>query len=149
MKTKSVVSMVWMAAICVTSFVCCTKVASSSHQKATYPTQNPTDSVVYMLTADSISIPIRLNEIGDFPTYVKGRPYRVDGSAYSVNFRDTTYLHFLNGQMIDGKRKARILRKLKETTIESIKYIPAEQGMEDYGQKAANGIVFIETKDKR
>ncbi|MDO1445724.1 hypothetical protein Q0590_05655 [Rhodocytophaga aerolata] len=148
MKINSRGSLVWMAAISVTSFVCCTKVAST-HQKATDSAQHPTDSVIYMLTADSVSIPIRLNEIGDFPAFAKGRPYRLSASAYTFNFRDTTYLHFLNGQRIEGKQKARILRRLKETEIESIRYIPAEQGMEDYGQKAANGILFIETKDRK
>jgi TonB-dependent SusC/RagA subfamily outer membrane receptor len=41
-----------------------------------------------------------------------------------------------------------VLRKLKDEDIESVKLLSGEQAIELYGQKASNGVVFIETRRK-
>jgi hypothetical protein len=147
MKTNPGVGIGKIGAMCLLSFFSCNNVASIRHKTTAANTR--TDSVAYTLTVDSVSVPIRLHEIGDFPAHVERMPYRFAFPAHAVNFRDTKYLHFLNGQMIDGRQKERILRKLKETDIASVVYIPAEQAVQDYGQRAAHGIVFIETRNKK
>ena len=85
--------------------------------------------------------------MGDF-NYVKGVPFRIYNSTISIDYRNTKYMHFLNGQMIDGHERDKILRKLKNEDIESVKLMPAEQAVELYGQKAANGVIFVVTHEK-
>jgi hypothetical protein len=131
------------------SLFSCTRAPSTNQSKAAEFAGSGADSVVYMLTVDSVSLPIRLKEMGDFPAYSKDSPYPLTVSGNSLKYKDTKYLHFLNGQMIEGRQKNRILRKLKADEVESIKYVPAEQGVQDYGQKAAHGIIFIEMRDKK
>jgi hypothetical protein len=51
--------------------------------------------------------------------------------------------------MIEGRKKSKVLGKLKEEEIESVQLMPAGQAIEVYGQKAANGAVFIETRKRK
>jgi hypothetical protein len=145
MKTNYIAAILFIGFI---SFFSCTRTTSISNN-TTESARTRADSVVYMLTVDSISLPIRLSEIGDFPVYSMDAPYLFTISGNFGNYKDPKYLHFVNGQRIEGRQRDRILHKLKQEDVESIKFVPAEQGMEDYGQKAAHGIIYIETRNKK
>ncbi len=149
MKTSYLAGMRWVSFIILSGLFSCNRVASTNYTNTHTHVSARSDSMVYMITVDSISIPVNLKEMGDFPVYSKNVPYRFITSGHTVNFKDLKYLHFLNGQMITGRQRDRVLRKLKEEDIERIKYIPVEEATQDYGQKAAHGIILIETKGKK
>ena len=136
-----------LASLCF--FFSCTRSAQTKKNDHDSSTSVARDSTAYIWQGDSIVPPLKykLEEMGDF-NFINGAPLRGVISNKLIDYKDKKYLHFLNRQMIEGQKRDKVLRKLKDEDIESVKLLSGEQAIELYGQKASNGVVFIETRKK-
>jgi hypothetical protein len=136
-----------LAGLCV--FSSCIKSAQTHRNDRNISTPAARDSTAYVWKGDSLLPPLKYKpeEMGDF-NYTNGAPLRSVISNKAIDYKDTKYLHFLNRQMIEGRKRDKALRKLKDKEIESVDLLSGEQAIELYGQKASNGVIFIVTRKK-
>jgi hypothetical protein len=137
----------YLAVLCL--FFSCTKSAQTQRNDHYSSTPVARDSTAYFWKGDSLVPPLKykVEEMGDFNS-IKGAPLRGVISNKAIDYKDKKYLHFLNRQMIEGRKRDKILRKLKDEDIESVEWLSGEQAIELYGQKASEGVVFIVTRKK-
>ncbi len=139
MNKKAVIRVILGGLAFLLVFASCNQAANTRKVKGDVNLRAKKDSTSYVFKGDSIPLSLDIEQMMDYPSKTQG--------AFSLNdIKDKKYLHMIDGKMVKDKHKDKFFQELDLEKIKSIQVISGSEAVEQYGKKATNGVVIIESK---